>query len=110
MDVIKSVEAVPMEGLPQKMQPRTAPVEPVQREQIEVNRNTLQRAVDSVNTSLASYQRHLSVRSHEGTGRLIVRVYDSETQEMIREIPPENVLNAHAHILELAGLFVDARR
>ena len=73
MDVIKSVENVSMEVLPPKLQPRqAAPVEPVQREQIEINRNTLQRAVDSVNTSLASYQRHLSVRSHEGTGRLIV--------------------------------------
>ena len=87
-------------------------VEPVdlQREQAEVDRNALQNAVESVNTTISNYQRHLSVRRHEATGRMIVKVYDSETQEMIREIPPESVLNAHAHILELAGLFVDARR
>ena len=70
---------------------------------------SLRRAVAAVNTSIASHMRHLSINFHEPTGRHIVTVYDSETNQAIREIPPEKVLDAHASILELAGLFVDRR-
>ena len=70
---------------------------------------SLRRAVAAVNTSIASHMRHLSINFHEATGRHMVTVYDSETNQAIREIPPEKVLDAHASILELAGLFVDQR-
>ena len=73
------------------------------------NIDTLRRAVAAVNTSIASHMRHLSINFHEPTGRHIVTVYDSETNQAIREIPPQRVLDAHASILEIAGLFVDRR-
>jgi uncharacterized FlaG/YvyC family protein len=39
----------------------------------------------------------------------MVTVRNTETGETVREIPPEAVLEAHAHMLELAGLFLDVR-
>ena len=33
----------------------------------------------------------------------------AETNEAVREIPPQRVLDAHASLLELAGLFMDTR-
>ena len=71
--------------------------------------DTLSRAVSDINTSMAMHARHLSVSFHEATGRRMVTVYDSITNEAIREIPPQQVLDAHASILELAGLFMDTR-
>jgi flagellar protein FlaG len=71
--------------------------------------DTLQRAVSEINSTLTSYRRHLGIRFHEATNRRIVTVYDTDTNEAVREIPPESVLDAHAHMLELAGLFVDSR-
>jgi len=71
--------------------------------------DVLPRAVREINTSIQAYGRHLDVRFHEATGRRVVTVYDSVTNEAVREIPPERVLDAHANILELAGLFVDSR-
>jgi flagellar protein FlaG len=62
-----------------------------------------------VNASIASYRRHLDIRVHEATGQRMVRVYNSETNDVVREIPSEQVLDAHAHLLELAGLFMDTR-
>jgi len=69
----------------------------------------LQLAVREVNTIMASHGRHLNIRMHEATGRRIVAVYDSASNEVVREIPPESVLDAHASMLELAGLFMDTR-
>jgi len=71
--------------------------------------DTLSRAVREVNSVIDVYSRHLDVRFHEPTGRRMVTVYDSRTNEPIREIPPESVLDAHAHVLELAGIFMDTR-
>ena len=91
--------------------PEAAPVTVYEGRLADDNLGTdlLRRAVAAVNTSIASYMRHLSINFHEATGRNIVTVYDSETNQAIREIPPERVLDAHASILELAGLFMDRR-
>jgi len=69
----------------------------------------LRRAVDEINSTLAMHRRHLAIRHHQPTNRNIVTVYDSETNEKIREIPPESVLEAHAHMLEMVGLFMDKK-
>jgi len=72
-------------------------------------RDSLRRAVDEINSSIAVYRRHLGIRHHEPTNRRIVTVYDSDTNEVLREIPPESVLEAHANMLEMVGLFVNTR-
>jgi len=69
----------------------------------------LERAVTELNRSMSHHQRHMSIGIHEATGRTIVSVYNSETSEVIREFPPERVLDAHASLMELAGLFMDRR-
>jgi flagellar protein FlaG len=73
------------------------------------NSEMLTRAIGEINNSISTYSRHLSVSFHEATGRRMVTVYDSVTNEAVREIPPQRVLDAHASILELAGLFMDTR-
>jgi len=71
--------------------------------------DVLQQAIDSANAALTGSGRHFDIRFHEATNRTVVTVYDTETSEVIREIPPERVLDAHANMLELAGLLVDTR-
>ncbi|HHX94548.1 MAG TPA: flagellar protein FlaG [Clostridia bacterium] len=46
---------------------------------------------------------------HEGTEKIMVKVIDEGTDEIIREIPPEQILNMVAKMWELAGLLVDKR-
>jgi uncharacterized FlaG/YvyC family protein len=72
---------------------------------------TLQRAIDAVNSSLEAQGqgRRLDIRFHEATNRRVVTVYNSETNDVVREIPPERVLDAHANMLEMVGLLVDTR-
>ena len=69
----------------------------------------LEIAVAEINQTISSYHRHLSVTLHQATGRHMVTVYDTDTSEVIREIPPQRVLDAHASLLEMAGLMVDTR-
>jgi len=40
----------------------------------------------------------------------MVKVIDINTNEVIREIPPEKILDMVATMLEMAGIIVDERR
>lgn len=46
---------------------------------------------------------------HEKTNRIIIKLVDRETQEVIKEIPPEKTLDLLAKRMELAGVMVDQR-
>jgi len=67
-------------------------------------------AVDKVNKAIANSGRELKFSIHEKTKEIMVKVLDSETKEVIREIPPEKVLDMVAKLWEMAGIIVDERR
>ncbi|MDE5873953.1 MAG: flagellar protein FlaG [Lachnospiraceae bacterium] len=52
----------------------------------------------------------LSFKYHEETNRISITVTDSDTDEVIREIPPEKALDMLAKAWEIAGLLVDEKR
>ena len=47
---------------------------------------------------------------HEETNRITIKILDKSTREVIREFPPEKVLDQIAKAWELAGLMVDEKR
>ena len=51
----------------------------------------------------------LQISVHKATGRYVVRVINDVTGEIIREVPPEHVLNAIVQILESSGMKIDLR-
>lgn len=46
---------------------------------------------------------------HEKTNRIIIKLVDRETQEVIKEIPPEKTLDLLAKRMELAGVLFDEK-
>ena len=46
---------------------------------------------------------------HEGTGRVTIKMVDSETKDVIKEFPAEETLELIAKAWELAGIMVDKR-
>ena len=46
----------------------------------------------------------------EPTKRVSIKVYDKDTDKLIREVPPEKSLEALQKIWELAGIIVDEKR
>ncbi len=67
-------------------------------------------ALQKMNRTAEAFNINLRFRIHEGTERIMVQVINRESQEVIREIPPERILNMVAQIQNMLGLFVDARR
>ena len=70
----------------------------------------LQEAVDKLNDFVQNIRRTLSFTIEESTGNTVIRVYDSETEELIRQIPPEETLKlAEAIEEQTANLFIKER-
>jgi len=67
-------------------------------------------AIERANKSLAGTNRKFEVSVHEKTNDIMVKVINTESNEVIREIPPEKILDLIAKLWELAGIIVDERR
>lgn len=80
---------------------------PVQ-EQREIARTELDRAADKLNKASELFNSQLRFSVHEGTKQIVVRVVDSRG-EVIREIPPEKVLDAFVAMQEALGLLLDEK-
>ncbi len=47
---------------------------------------------------------------HEKTNRITIKMVDKKTKEVIKELPPEKMLDMIAKVWEMAGLVVDEKR
>jgi len=65
------------------------------------------RFVQEANARLTPANRKFAYDFHEATNRIVVRVVDRDTDEVIREIPPEKILRATEKMLELVGVLFD---
>ncbi len=68
--------------------------------QVPPTQTELGQAVDELNGFVQSVQRQLQFRVDDTTGRTVVKVIDRETDEVIRQIPPEEVLRLAQYLRE----------
>lgn len=60
--------------------------------EIEMSPEALEQAVSHLKEYVQSLQRNMDFSVDDKTGRYVVRVVDSQTQELIRQIPSEEML------------------
>lgn len=70
----------------------------------------LKNAVEHANQTMRHAKTKCEFSYHEETKRVSIKVIDEETEEIIREIPPEETLEMLSKMWELAGLMVDEKR
>jgi flagellar protein FlaG len=79
-----------------------------------VSKDDVLAAVDDLNKQVKQYgnikHTSLSFKYHDETNRISITVTDDDTDEVIREIPPEKALDMLAKAWEMAGLLVDEKR
>lgn len=66
-------------------------------------------AIESANEEIIVYGKRFEFSIHEETKHIVVKVIDVATEEVIREIPPEKILDLIASLWEISGLIVDER-
>ena len=77
---------------------------------IKLTKNNIDNLVDTLNLAAKTVNERVSFRFHEKTNRVIMKFTDSKTNEVIREIPPKEMIRLLEHMHELIGMFVDESR
>lgn len=85
-----------------KVQGITVAENPKSHEQVVAE---LQKAIDAIQGP----QKSLEISVHEKTHAIMIKVLNKETGELIREVPPEKILDLAARMMEITGIIVDKK-
>ncbi|MBT4765482.1 MAG: flagellar protein FlaG [Methylococcales bacterium] len=73
-------------------------------EQKNLSREKLSESIQQLNDQIQKFNRDLQFVADEGTGKRVVKVIDSNTGAVIRQIPPEEILRIMQNIDNMSGL------
>ncbi len=82
------------------------PVQDIMRTEPNPSMNEIIRELSQVSAAL---NRRLSFSVNEKLGEMVVKVIDTQTDKIIREIPPVELQNVHERIKEVLGILFDER-
>lgn len=71
-----------------------------QQNEVELSQKALEKVVSQLNAYVQNTQRDMDFSVDGATGRVVVRVIDSESDEVIRQIPSEEMLAISRHLIE----------
>jgi len=77
--------------------------------QTKMTREKTEELVDSLNKFLSPIQTSLKFELHDKLNEYYVTIIDSETKEVVKEIPPKKMLDIYAAIAEQLGLIIDKK-
>jgi len=75
----------------------------------EISKEKLQSVVDTVNEFLQINHNASKFVLHDGLDRYFVQVVDTQTEEVVKEIPPKKLLDAFYEMQKLLGMIVDEK-
>ncbi len=93
----QDVEAVPDKEVPAVKEERIAMVDS----------KDLEDAIESVNEHMRNLQRDIQFSVDDDSGRTIVKIIDTESEEIIRQIPSEEVLAIAKGLAEFKGMLLE---
>ncbi len=77
------------------------------KERQQTNTDQIKKAVEQLNKNMSNSEAVFGI--HEGTNRLTIKIIDKDSKEVLKELPPEKILDMIAKAWELAGIMVDER-
>ncbi len=79
----------------------------MENEGVQQNSRQLQDAVEKLKKNLSNTEAVFGI--HEGTKRVMIKIVDKETKDVIKEYPPEKTLDMIQKVWEMAGIMVDEK-
>ncbi len=97
-------------GIPGQIQPEYVDGTNASNHSERISQKTVETAIDRANKDMYSSGRKLEFSVHKDLHVVMVKVRNSETGELIREIPPEKILDLVANMCKMSGILVDEKR
>lgn len=87
---------------------RPTPLEMLEAAEASISmEDRLQEVADQIRQAASAFSKKLDFLFDKATGRLVVRVMNADTNEVIREMPPQKLLELAAKIQEDLGVIFD---
>lgn len=67
----------------------------------------LNKTLKKINLLLGLYEEKIGFKLHQEIGILQVLIYNKENNEIIKKIPPEEILEMEKRLKEMIGVFLD---
>lgn len=71
--------------------------------------NDIQDKVSQLNDHMQNLQRNLQFTVDERSGSSVITIRDTETEEVIRQFPSEEILNARSAVEQVKGLLIETK-
>jgi flagellar protein FlaG len=81
-----------------------------QNAQKQVVSDPLKKAIAEMNKKINNSNEEAVFGVHEETNRVMIKIVDKDTKEVVKEFPPEKTLDMIAKVWEVAGILVDEKR
>ncbi len=78
------------------------------REDGQASNEQIRQSVEKINKQMSNGEAIFGI--HEATNRVMIKIVDKDTKEVIKEFPPEKTLDMIAKVWEMAGIMVDEKR
>ena len=97
----------PIDKESETKQKRVLPEE--KEQEIQMTQEEMEKEIENLNkvSEMLNLNRQLQFSVHENTGRIVVKVLNSENNEVIRQIPEQKFLDVISKFREIMGLIVD---
>ena len=97
-------------GQQQSANAKTPPQTNTRQAQQQQQSEQLKKVIAEMNRKINNSNEEAVFGVHEDTNRIMIKIMDKETKEVIKEFPPEKTLDMIARIWEMAGILVDEKR
>jgi len=75
----------------------------------ELDTGTVKEMAERTQAYLDELKIKLDFEVYEETGDMVIRIFNRETEELLREIPPKDLLELHHKVAELRGILFDEK-
>ena len=116
MSSLKAVSNVNLQEAPKPSQRTRQGTTPLEGKDASAGRQTEARPMDQedvnalakeLNQTLKQVDDNFSVSVDNDTGMMVVRITDSQTGEVVKQVPPQQVLDANVSVERIIGLLVN---
>ncbi len=94
---IRPAKTAEKEGLPSSPKP------------LPVNSGEIRKAVVQLEKMVTQFNRRFDISLNENINRIVVKVIDTQSDKVIKEIPPEEIQHLLIKLQEMIGLLVDEK-
>ncbi len=79
------------------------------KEENKFSREKIQESIEEMNDTVSALHKELHFEFHDKAERMLVEIRDIRNDEVIKEIPPKEMLDMIGRIKEVVGLLLDEK-